>query len=62
MKTRVGSRPQRQRRRKRKLPEDRAFRDRSLQRLWARDYRKYRKMIEAGYVQDTKTGGWRYKG
>ena len=64
MKSRVGSRPQRNRRckRKRKPAEDRAFRDRSLHRLWNRDYRIYRKMIEAGYVQDTKTGGWRYKG
>lgn len=41
---------------------DKTFRNRSLARLWNRDYAKYRKMIDRGYEQDTKTGEWRYVG
>lgn len=35
------------------------LRNRSLLRLWEQDYRHYKKMIDAGYILDSKTGGWK---
>jgi hypothetical protein len=44
------------------IRNDTALRNRSLPRLWARDYQRYCAMIEAGFVQDSVTGGWKYYG
>lgn len=38
---------------------DKKLRERSLRRLWERAYRKYRKMIDGGFIQDSKTGRWK---
>lgn len=45
-----------------KLIKDTKYRNRSLNRLWAREYRFYKMMLEMGFTEDSKTGDWKYIG
>jgi len=42
--------------------ENKRLRNRSLNRMWAREYRFYKMMLEMGYTEDSETGGWKYIG
>jgi len=42
--------------------KNKRLRNRSLNRMWAREYRFYKMMLEMGFTEDSETGGWKYIG